>query len=228
MNKTIGWVLATVAVIAAAALIFVVPKLGNEDNSAGRPAQRQTGGAGKQPGGTQLIIGEADAPKTITEYGDYKCPNCTRFHTGSYTQLKQDYLHSGKAKLVFRNLPYIAEDSRTAAEGSYCANEQGLFEQYHEAVYDYIANIYDTEGQSREFDNILTADVLSGIVSGAGGEKQQFSNCLQETKYANQVDEDLRASEDDGASGTPTFIVAGQKIVGAQPISTFRTLLEAN
>jgi protein-disulfide isomerase len=65
-------------------------------------------------------------------------------------------------------------------------------------------------------------------VSGAGGEKQQFSNCLQETKYANQVDEDLRASEDDGASGTPTFIVAGQKIVGAQPISTFRTLLEAN
>lgn len=229
MNKTIGWTLAIAAVAVAIALIFIVPRLGDEqDKTQTEDTSASISGATKQTEGAQLVIGEDDAPETIVEYGDYKCPNCTRFHTGSYSELKRDYLDTGKAKLVFRNLPYIADDSQVAAEGSYCANEQNLFEEYHEAVYDYVANLYATEGLSKEFENVLTPEVLSGIIADAGGDKQQLSSCLEENKYQKQVDKDLQASEDDGVSGTPTFFVAGQKIVSAQPISTFRTLLEAN
>jgi predicted DsbA family dithiol-disulfide isomerase len=84
------------------------------------------------------------------------------------------------------------------------------------------------EGLSKEFENVLTLDLLSGIVGDAGGDRQQFARCLEDQKYKAQVDEDFASSEQEGATATPTFIIDGQKIVGAQPITLFRPLLEEN
>lgn len=227
MRRNIMWILSAAVILGAVYWIFVAPNSDDAPSSTDSTSQTTNKSASKSSG-PKLIIGEPDAPKTIVEYGDYKCPNCNSFHTGSYVELKRDYLDTGKAKIEFRNLPYIAEDSRTAAEGTYCAAEQGLFEQYHNGVYDHISDVYAREGTGKEFDDILTASFLSGLIADAGGSVQKFSACLKDTKYKAEVDNDLKNSESDGATGTPTFFINGQKIVGAQPITAFRPLLEAN
>jgi protein-disulfide isomerase len=229
MNKTVSRIVVILIIAAAITLIFILPKLdNNQGSSETTDSERASMSNGEATGGDkpQLIIGDANAPKTIIEYGDYKCPTCAQFHRGSYVELKRDYLDAGKAKIVFRNLPYIADDSRVAAEGTYCANEQNLFEQYHDAIYDYTSELYEREGLSREFDNVLAKDLLADFIANAGGDRQQFSSCLDDRKYETKVDNDLELAERDQAAGTPTFLIDGQKIVGAQPITIFRTLLE--
>jgi protein-disulfide isomerase len=177
--------------------------------------------------GVNLVLGNKDAPNIIVEYGDYKCPNCAKFHIGSYVELKRDYLDTGKAKIIFKNTPYIAKDSRVAADGTYCANEQDLFPAYHEGVYDYMSDLYEREGLDKEFKNILTPKFLGSIIKRAGGNVKKFTSCIKKKKYKKLVDEDLHSSEVNQISGTPTFIIDQRKIVGAQPITIFRTLLEA-
>jgi protein-disulfide isomerase len=218
MNRTILLAIVGVLAVGTAGWFFIIREPGKDKEPAPDIAKSRV----------NLILGDEDAAKTIIEYGDYKCPNCAKFHAGSYVELKRDYLDTGKAKIVFKNVPYIAEDSRVAAEGTYCANEQGLFEEYHDGVYDYISDLYDREGFTHEFKNILTPEFLSGIIKQAGGNPKQFSACVKQKKHGKLVDEDLRSSEVNQVSGTPTFIIDQQKIVGAQPITIFRTLLEAN
>lgn len=228
MNKALSWIVVVLIIVVATTLIFILPKLGSDQDSVVTTDSNQTNVSSGEAttGDNQLIIGDVDAPKTIIEYGDYKCPTCAQFHQASYQELKRDYLDTGKAKIVFRNLPYIANDSRVAAEGTYCAAEQNLFEQYHSAIYDYTSELYEREGLSREFDNVLTEDLLADFIADAGGDRQQFSSCLNDRKYEAEVDNDLALAEKDQASGTPTFLINDQKIVGAQPITIFRTLLE--
>ncbi|NGY89037.1 thioredoxin domain-containing protein [Bacillus megaterium] len=62
----------------------------------------------------QPTIGEQDAPITLVEYGDYKCPACGYFSNGIMPQLEKDYVSTGKIKVVFKNYPFIYTDSTRA------------------------------------------------------------------------------------------------------------------
>src|SRR5690606_3808252 len=58
--------------------------------------------AGPMP---EIIIGKADAPITIVEYADLTCPACAAFHKNVLPKLKEKYIETGKAKIVFREFP---------------------------------------------------------------------------------------------------------------------------
>src|SRR5690554_5086595 len=51
---------------------------------------------------TPLVIGDPDAPVTIIEYGDYKCPECGKFKSDVGQRLREEYVDKGKVKIVFR------------------------------------------------------------------------------------------------------------------------------
>lgn len=175
-----------------------------------------------------LIIGNPNAPVTIVEYGDFKCPNCNKLYRGALREIKKNYIDTGKAKLEFRNLPYISPDSRTAAEGAYCANAQGVFEAYHNAVYDNIWDNYYRENKIREGEStdVFTVQTLTDIAAKAGADPSEFTACLDQQTYKDAVTADLKASERDKATGTPTVFIGNQRIVGAQPYAVYSTLIE--
>src|SRR5262249_35111030 len=53
----------------------------------------------------EIVVGKEDAPVTIVEYADLTCPACAAFHKTVLPQIKEKYLDTGKAKLVFREFP---------------------------------------------------------------------------------------------------------------------------
>jgi protein-disulfide isomerase len=60
-----------------------------------------------------------------------------------------------------------------------------------------------------------------------GLNENQFNTCIDSQKYASQVQKDFDDGVAAGVSGTPTFFVNGQKLVGAQPFSVFKQVIDA-
>ena len=85
------------------------------------------------------IMGDPNAKVTYVEFADFQCPFCKQFFSQTEPQIISDYVKTGKVKFVFRNFAFLGPDSNTAAEGAYCANDQGKFWDYHNFLYSHQA-----------------------------------------------------------------------------------------
>ena len=83
------------------------------------------------------VLGDAGAPVTIIEFGDYQCPSCRLFWVDVEPRLKKDYIDTGKVKLVFRDFPIVENhpEAIVAAMAAQCAAEQGKYWQYHDKLF---------------------------------------------------------------------------------------------
>jgi protein-disulfide isomerase len=52
-------------------------------------------------------LGDKNAPATIVEFADLKCPFCQQFALKGMPQLISSYIATGKAKMVYRNLTIL-------------------------------------------------------------------------------------------------------------------------
>lgn len=222
------WLVFAAITVAVIAVFFLHNKSSNvpEQKNAQQQSSGSTVSTDRSP--DKLYIGNPNAPVTLVEYGDFKCPNCNNFYHGAEVSLRKDYVDTGKLKIEFRNLPYINPDSRTAAEGAYCANAQGAFTQYHDAVFSHIWDTYYSKGNYAEGESadVFTNEALSTIAKQIGIDSASFSSCLVNRTYIASVDADLKASEQDRVSGTPTIFISNQKIIGAQPSQVYSVLVE--
>src|SRR5690606_31599291 len=55
--------------------------------------------------GSLPVSGNENAKVTIVEFSDFQCPFCKRFFDETYSQLKRDYVDTGKVKFYYRHLP---------------------------------------------------------------------------------------------------------------------------
>ena len=171
-----------------------------------------------QPATAQLIIGNPNTPKTIVEYGDFQCPICERFFTITEPALQSEYIKPGKAKIEFRIETHIGAESVTAGEAAYCANDQKMFEAYHNELY---------KRQGAENSGVFSRGNLKQIAAQIGLNQKQFDDCLDSGKYNSLVVKSNNdAHNQAGVSSTPTFFIGERKIVGAQPIAIFRAILD--
>ncbi len=109
-----------------------------------------------------LLIGDNSAPVTMTEYVDFKCPNCNKHHQNVGVRLQEEYVDSGKLKIEIRNYPFIGPDSGKAARGTYCAYDQGMLTSYVDNVFDYMWEKYYKDGDyAAEFEDILIVEALN-------------------------------------------------------------------
>ena len=69
-------------------------------------------------------IGNKEAPLTLVEFTDIECPFCRTFHVGTYQQIKQQYIDTGRVRFVTRDLPLdFHRNARQAAHAARCAGE---------------------------------------------------------------------------------------------------------
>ena len=163
---------------------------------------------------TQLIIGNADAKVTLTEYSDLECPFCKRFYNDAYKQIKAEYIDTGKVKVVFKHFPLtnIHPNAMPAAIAVECALEQGKGVEMHDKVFE---------------SSSLSTTSLKAMAVELKLDSVQFDTCLDTQKYKDKVLADQAEGVSKGVSGTPTVFVEGQKLVGAQPFSVFKTAIDA-
>jgi protein-disulfide isomerase len=158
------------------------------------------------------------AKVVIVEYSDFECPYCARHHP-TLVDIMDDY--GSDVAWVYRHFPLsFHPEAEPAALASECANEQGKFWEYADALvenHDKLGNAY-----------------YKSLAKELGMKTAQFNDCLDTAKYQDVVDADTASGRAAGVSGTPaTFIngvlVAGSNgsSVGAAPKSTFTALIDA-
>lgn len=158
------------------------------------------------------VLGNEDAPVTIIEFSDFQCPYCKRGWE-AMKQVEEEYVKSGKVKIVFRDFPLAFHDqAEPAAIASECAHEQGKFWEFHDLLFENQGSLNPTNYKK------WAADL--------GLDTEQFNDCLDSEKYKEEVGKDLVDGQSYGVSGTPAFFVNGKMISGAQPFAAFKQAIE--
>ena len=173
------------------------------------------------------FFGNPDAPITIIEFSDFECPFCARFHIQTLPLLFEEYIDTGKVKLVYRDFPIqsIHANALPAAVAANCANDQGKFKEMHDKLFD----------NQNQWNKQETADALSLFSQYATEiqlEQETFDSCLASGKHIEEIRKDLEDGRDYGVSGTPGFFVGNDQIgyielKGAQPFESFKKVIDA-
>ena len=159
------------------------------------------------------VQGPKNAPVTIVEFSDYQCPYCGRFYTQTLPLIEENYIKTGKVKLVFRDFPLsFHQYAQKASEASECAHEQGKFWEYHNMLF--------------ENQQSLSVENLKQYAKNLGLDTAKFNSCLDSGKMASEVQKDFKDGQSYGVDGTPAFFVNDVLLVGAQPFSAFQQIIE--
>ena len=170
------------------------------------------------------ILGNPSAPVTIVEFGDYQCHQCYNWFHNTKPKLVQHYIDTGKTNLVFVDLAFLGNDSPKAAQASYCAEDQGMYWEYHDVLYNSQEPMIDGGWANSER--------LKAFAFNMGLDMELFESCLDSGKYSKRVQYNKQQAMEHNVRGTPGFFIIGpdgqqQKLVGAQPFSVFKQILDS-
>ena len=162
------------------------------------------------------ILGNSDAPITIVEWGDYQCTYCYKFHQNTLEIINEEFIKTGKVKVIFIDFPLNGFDSKLASEASYCAQDQGKYWEYHDELY---------KNWAGERTGWITRESLSKFAESLNLNSIQFNKCLDDRKYEEKVNSMYEFGNQIGIDATPSFLVFNDekiiKIRGNQPLEVF-------
>jgi protein-disulfide isomerase len=169
------------------------------------------------------MLGNPEAPLTLIEFSDYQCPYCRRFFETTLPALKTEYIDTGKLRYIFRAFPLdrLHPQARKAAEAAHCAQEQGQYWAMHDLLF--------------QHQKALQLEQLQAYARRLGLDSSTFAACLEEAKYASEVQKDIEDGAAAGVQRTPSFFLGktstsdtmqGISLSGARPITVFRQAIE--
>ncbi len=162
------------------------------------------------------VMGKADAPITIIEYASLTCPHCAAFDKETLPKLKEAYIDSGKAKLIYRDFPLDGLALRAAALAR-CAPADRYF-----ALIDILFRQQDSWSRAKD-----PMEALGKIGRLAGMSQETIDACLKSDKLMDGVvNIRLEGEKQFKVESTPTFVINGTKISGAQPFEEFDKVLK--
>ncbi|MFI8994267.1 DsbA family protein [Streptomyces sp. NPDC053542] len=161
--------------------------------------------------GDALAVGRADAPVVLVEYADYQCGFCGRFARETQPELIEKYVDKGVLRIEFRNFTIYGEDSERAARASWAAGQQGRFWELHDALY-----AKNRKGPALAEDKLVELARDSGVK-----DIDRFRRDMKSDAAAKALDRDQQEGYQLGVQSTPSFLVNGEPIAGAQPTATF-------
>ena len=157
-------------------------------------------------------MGPEDAPVEIVIFSDFECPYCRRFN-GALDELRETEEYEGKIKIVYRHYPIrnIHPLAQKAAEASICAEEQGKFWEFHDALW---------TDEDLSPDNLEQHAVLLGL------DTESFAECVNSGRHYGRVQADLEAAMALGQTGTPSVFVNGRHVGGAVPFGQLKDAVD--
>jgi len=164
-------------------------------------------------------LGDSDVPVTIIVYSDFQCSFCERYWRETEPQIIANYVETGDIYYVYRSLgAFIGPESQRSAAAAYCAGDQGMFWEYHDLLFE------NQEGENR---GAFSNKNLLGFAEFLGLDMDQFSGCVRSGKYTEQVEQDRIDGQNSGVQGTPSFLVNGTLVEGAQPYKYIASIIDA-
>ncbi|MEU8765234.1 thioredoxin domain-containing protein [Streptomyces sp. NPDC048659] len=165
----------------------------------------------------KLALGRADAPVVLIEYADFKCGYCGKFARDTEPELIERYVDKGVLRIEWRNFPIFGEESEAVARASWAAGQQDRFWEFHKAAY--------AEGAKEKG---FGKERLAALAKEAGvPDLARFTRDTDGEAAKAAVREDQQQGYSLGATSTPSFLVNGRPIAGAQPMEAFTDAIDA-
>lgn len=169
-------------------------------------------------GETRHFRGDEDAPVTIIEFSDFQCPYCERWTNETGTQIREKYVDEGLVRIGYWHFAILGNQSVLAAEASECAAEQDAFWAYHDYLY---------QPQVGSQGTALNKENLKQFAADLGLDAEAFNECLDGGKFTQFVQGQRGVAQQIGVSSTPTFLINGEPVIGAQPFQNFESIIES-
>jgi len=225
-NRIIAIVLITLGALAIA-FFLIYPNI--------KPAGPVTTVApNPRPRANMNSMGDPNAPVKIVEYSDFQCPYCRNFWQETESQIVENYIKTGKVYFTYHSMGNFVSrnttdtESQDAAQAAYCAGDENKYWEYHDILF----TNWNGENQGA-----FARKRLDAFAQTLGLDMTAFKSCMDSNKYLDKVTQDgvdgekaiTTAPNYDSTQGfgTPSFIINGKLIGGAQPFSVFQQEIEA-
>ncbi|PBC85165.1 MULTISPECIES: thioredoxin domain-containing protein [unclassified Streptomyces] len=161
--------------------------------------------------GDPLAVGRKDAPVVLVEYADYQCSFCGRFTRETQPGLIKKFVDAGTLRIEFRNFTVFGADSERAARASWAAGQQGKFWQLHDELY-----AKTRKGKALAEDKLVELARSSGV-----DDIDKFRSDMKSEDAERALKKDQTEGYQLGVQSTPSFLVNGRPVAGAQPAEVF-------
>ncbi len=126
-------------------------------------------------------------------------------------------MDTGKVRLGYFNFAFLGEESQWAAEAAECAGDQDAYWEYHDYLFSH---------QNGENQGAFSKDNLKKFAVELKLDTQAFNECMDSGKYTQLITDQTNFARQLGVQSTPSFLVNGQGVVGAQPFDSFKQLID--
>lgn len=168
------------------------------------------------PSYTPHTWGDPDAPVEMLEFSSYTCGHCAAFHNDTLPTLKEQYIDTGKVRLVLIDFPL---DNVAAAVSmvTHCAPP---------ATGRKLVDIFYADQDA--WMTRTPVESISGMVRLAGMSKADVDACLQNDALYEAILAQREASAEAWAiTGTPSFVIAGERHTGSYRLDDMTAALDA-
>ncbi|MEW2633965.1 DsbA family protein [Streptomyces sp. NPDC048389] len=200
------------------------PSAGSSSSSVADPSADPQAGThagleklARRDGADKLAQGRTDAPVVLIEYADFRCGYCGKFARDTEPELVEKYVEDGTLRIEWRNFPIFGEESESAARAAWAAGQQDRFWEFHAAAF--------AEGAKEKG---FGKDRLRALADEAGvADLDRFARDTDSDAARAAVKKDQEEAYGLGATSTPSFLINGMPVAGAQPTRTFTEAIEA-
>lgn len=210
-SRFIG-IIAVVAVVGIAVLGYSVsrPRAGIKPVDPNLPAGTAEG----------YLVGKADAPVQVFEFGDFECPACGTWATVTEPDVRERLINTGQVSFRFFDMPLdVHRNTWPASNAVACAADQGKFLAMHDLVF---ANQDKWNGEA----TTNPKKPLQQLAGQTGVDMATWEQCFDAQTHYPRIKANLLEGVRRGVGQTPTFIIGSKMIPGAVPFDEFRKYVD--
>lgn len=145
-------------------------------------------------------MGPRDAPVTIVEFFDYRCPYCHRAADWLFATAAR---HRDDVRVVFLELPSLGPESLEASRAAIASLKQGRYRAFHRALMGH--------------QGALSSERIDQIARQSGVDVARMRRDMRDPEVDRLIEDAHAMARDAGGQGTPFFLVNGEPVYGFDP-----------
>jgi len=167
------------------------------------------------------FVGDPNAKVVIAFWSDYQCPFCKKAEQEVIAQIYNEYVKTGKVKIVYKDYAFLGADSQAAGWAA-----RAVFEVAPDKFYEWSKAMFEKQDdENRGWGK--RADILA-LTQSLGIDSAKVDQLITANvkDYQEAMDADKTEGTSFGVQGTPSMIIGKQLVKGAQPYSTFKAAID--
>jgi len=170
----------------------------------------------------QPVLGNADAPVTVIEFGDFKCPSCKVWGDTVFQQLVTDYLDKGDVKFSFINVLFHGEESELASLAA-----ESIYKQNPERYWEFHKQLFAAQPETEQDTVWVTEDKMNEIAGATPDiDVAKFKEDIKSQSVSDEVKKDTDIVEEYNVQFTPSIMVNGTMLEDPFDYEKIKSLID--